>query len=222
MSERQVSVDGRSHPLPRPFIVIATQNPVEFKGTYPLPESQLDRFLLRIPMGYPSREVELQVLASHRDGEPVDSLAPSIDCRQVVELQDTVRHVAVDTALNGYLLEMVLSTRRCEELHVGASTRARPGLVPGVASGGPHRGAKLRRAGRHQDAGRTRACASRNTQGLPSRRPAAGGGGARRAAGRGGARARVIFDETATPHFVYARGPAIPGDLRPGLLWRAG
>ncbi len=74
MSERQVSVDGQTHPLPRPFMVIATQNPVEFEGTYPLPESQLDRFLLRIPMGYPSREVELQVLTSHREGEPVDSL----------------------------------------------------------------------------------------------------------------------------------------------------
>ena len=73
MSERQVSVDGQTHPLPRPFMVIATQNPVEFEGTYPLPESQLDRFLLRIPMGYPSREVEMQMLASHREGEPVDA-----------------------------------------------------------------------------------------------------------------------------------------------------
>ena len=68
MSERQASIDGQTHPLPRPFMVIATQNPVEFEGTYPLPESQLDRFLLRIPMGYPSREVELEVLASHRLG----------------------------------------------------------------------------------------------------------------------------------------------------------
>jgi MoxR-like ATPase len=123
MSERQVSVDGQTHPLPRPFMVIATQNPVEFEGTYPLPESQLDRFLLRIPMGYPSREVELQVLASHRDGEPVDSLQAAIDCRDVIELQEAVRGVAVDAALNGYLLEIVLATRRCEELHVGASTR---------------------------------------------------------------------------------------------------
>src|SRR5271157_385786 len=87
MSERQVSVDGHTNPLPRPFIVIATQNPIDFEGTYPLPESQLDRFLLRIPMGYPSREIELQVLTTHRQGEPVDSLCPAIDCRQVVELQ---------------------------------------------------------------------------------------------------------------------------------------
>ncbi len=123
MSERQVSVDGQTHPLPRPFMVIATQNPVEFEGTYPLPESQLDRFLLRIPMGYPSREVELQVLTSHRDGEPVDSLQAALDCRQVIELQDAVRRVEVDATLNGYLLDIVLATRRCEELHVGASTR---------------------------------------------------------------------------------------------------
>ena len=75
MSERQVSADGQTHPLPRPFMVIATENPVEFEGTYPLPESQLDRFLLRIPLGYPQREVELLVLATHREGEPVDSLS---------------------------------------------------------------------------------------------------------------------------------------------------
>jgi MoxR-like ATPase len=123
MSERQVSVDGQSHSLPRPFMVIATQNPVEFEGTYPLPESQLDRFLLRIPMGYPSREVELQVLLNHRDGEPVDSLQAAIDCREVIELQQAVRKVTVDAALNGYLLEIVFATRKCEELHVGASTR---------------------------------------------------------------------------------------------------
>jgi len=123
MSERQVSIDGHTNPLPRPFMVIATQNPVEFEGTYPLPESQLDRFLLRIPMGYPSREVELQVLTSHRQGEPVDSLCAALDCRQVVELQEAVRGVEVDAELNSYLLDIVLATRNCDELHVGASTR---------------------------------------------------------------------------------------------------
>jgi MoxR-like ATPase len=123
MSEQQVSVDGQTHPLPRPFMVIATQNPVEFEGTYPLPESQLDRFLLRIPMGYPSRAVELQVLASHRDGEPVDSLQPVLGCQQVVELQEAVRRVDVEDSMNGYLLDIVGATRTCEELHVGVSTR---------------------------------------------------------------------------------------------------
>lgn len=123
MSERQVSVDGQTHPLPRPFMVIATENPAEFEGTYPLPESQLDRFLLRIPLGYPEREVELQVLATHRSGEPVDSLTPVLDCEQVAGLQAAVRQVQVENSINEYLLDIVQSTRRCDELHVGVSTR---------------------------------------------------------------------------------------------------
>jgi MoxR-like ATPase len=123
MGEAQVSVDGQSYPLPRPFMVIATQNPIEFEGTYPLPESQLDRFLLRIPIGYPDRTVELQVLTSHREGEPVDSLKSVLECEQVVALQQAVRHVTVDDAINEYLLEIVRATRRCKELHAGVSTR---------------------------------------------------------------------------------------------------
>jgi MoxR-like ATPase len=123
MSERQVSADGQTHPLPRPFIVIATQNPVEFEGTYPLPESQLDRFLLRIPLGYPQRDVEMQVLTTHREGEPVDSLAPVLDCQQVAALQAVVRQVAVEDSINGYILDIVAATRRCDELNVGVSTR---------------------------------------------------------------------------------------------------
>jgi MoxR-like ATPase len=123
MSEGQVSADGQTHLLPRPFMVIATQNPVEFEGTYPLPESQLDRFLLRIPLGYPQREVEFEVLKSHREGEPVDSLSPVVDCGQVVALQAAVRQVAVDSSISDYLLDVVEATRRCEELHIGVSTR---------------------------------------------------------------------------------------------------
>ncbi len=123
MSERQVSADGQTHPLPRPFMVIATQNPAEFEGTYPLPESQLDRFLLRIPLGYPDREVELQVLSSHREGEPVDALEPRADCEQIVALQGDVRQVTVEDSINDYLLDIVQATRRCDELHVGVSTR---------------------------------------------------------------------------------------------------
>jgi len=123
MSERQVSADSQTHPLPRPFMVIATQNPVEFEGTYPLPESQLDRFLLRIPLGYPRRDVELQVLTSHREGEPVDSLGPAVDCEQVERLQAAVREVPVEDSINDYLMDIVEATRRCSELHLGASTR---------------------------------------------------------------------------------------------------
>ncbi len=124
MSERQVSVDGTTHPLPLPFMVIATQNPFEFEGTYPLPESQLDRFLMRISIGYPARDDELQVLASHRAGEPVDSLPHVIDGPQVQTLQESVRQVAVDDAIQDYLLRIVHATRECDELQVGASTRA--------------------------------------------------------------------------------------------------
>ncbi|HQU44038.1 MAG TPA: MoxR family ATPase, partial [Pirellulales bacterium] len=123
MSEGQVTIDGKTHALPDPFLVIATQNPFEFEGTYPLPESQLDRFLLRISVGYPDRDDELQVLAIHRSGEPVEELTPVLDCNQVLALQHAARHVAVEESLHEYLLDIVEATRRCEELHVGVSTR---------------------------------------------------------------------------------------------------
>ena len=123
MSDRQVTIDGQTYPLPQPFMVIATQNPFEFEGTYPLPESQLDRFLMRIAVGYPDRDDELQVLSSHRVGEPVDALQPVLDAEQVVTLQHAVRQVAMDDSINGYLLDIVEATRRCDELRVGVSTR---------------------------------------------------------------------------------------------------
>jgi MoxR-like ATPase len=123
MSDHQVSVDGQTHALPQPFMVIATQNPFEFEGTYPLPESQLDRFLLRIAVGYPDREDELQVLNSHRVGAPIEQLQAVLDATQVVALQQAVRHVTMDESINSYLLDIVESTRRCDELRVGVSTR---------------------------------------------------------------------------------------------------
>lgn len=123
MSEGQVSVDGQTYELPRPFMVIATQNPFEYEGTYPLPESQLDRFLLRISMGYPSRVDERQVLASHRHGEPVNQLQPVLDCEQVAALQEAVREVSVEDSIYEYLLDIAEATRNCDELHVGVSTR---------------------------------------------------------------------------------------------------
>ncbi len=123
MSDHQVSLDSATYKLPQPFMVIATQNPYEFEGTYPLPESQLDRFLLRIAIGYPSREDELQVLASHRDGEPVDHLEPVLTCQQIISLQGSVREVGVDDSIRHYLLDIVEATRMSDELHVGASTR---------------------------------------------------------------------------------------------------
>ncbi len=123
MSDGQVSVDGHTYRLPTPFLVIATQNPFEFEGTYALPESQLDRFLLRISVGYPSREDERQVLVSHRRGQPVDELQPVLTCEQVMSLQAAVREVTVDASLSDYLLDIVETTRNCSELSVGVSTR---------------------------------------------------------------------------------------------------
>ena len=123
MSEGQISADGKTYPLPQPFMVIATQNPLEFEGTYPLPESQLDRFLLRISVGYPDRINELAVLANHRWGEPVDRLKPVLNCGQIVQLQEAVRKVVVDDSIHNYLLDLVQATRQSDDLHVGASTR---------------------------------------------------------------------------------------------------
>ncbi len=123
MCENQVSTDGETHDLPRPFMVIATQNPLEFEGTYPLPESQLDRFLLRISVGYPTREDELAVLSTHRDGEPVDRLEPALGGEQIATLQEQVRQVNVDASIGNYLMDMVQATRDCEDLHVGVSIR---------------------------------------------------------------------------------------------------
>jgi MoxR-like ATPase len=123
MSDGQVSVDGHTYRLPTPFLVIATQNPFEFEGTYALPESQLDRFLLRISMGYPSREDERRVLSSHRRGQPVEDLQAVLTPEQVVQLQNAVREVTVDDSLSDYLLDIVAATRSCDESSVGVSTR---------------------------------------------------------------------------------------------------
>lgn len=123
MSDRQVSVEGRTHHLPPPFLVLATQNPYEFEGTYVLPESQLDRFMVRIRMGYPHRSEERQILTSHRAGEPVENLAPVLSTDDVIQLQKAVRNVRVDDAIADYLLDIVHATRDSEDLHVGVSTR---------------------------------------------------------------------------------------------------
>ena len=123
MSDRQASIEGHTYPLTPPFIVLATQNPYEFEGTYVLPESQLDRFMLRLRMGYPIRSEERRVVASHRDGEPVDSLDAVLTTDEVLQLQRGVRAIQVDDAITDYLLDIVHATRRCEDLHVGVSTR---------------------------------------------------------------------------------------------------
>ena len=123
MSERQVSVEGRTHPLPDPFFVIATQNPFEFEGTYPLPENQLDRFMICTDIGYPDRDFERQVLADRRDGEPVDQLRPVVNAEVLRTMRAQVREVTVEESLGDYLLDIVDTTRKHEELHLGVSTR---------------------------------------------------------------------------------------------------
>ena len=123
MGEGQVSVDGVTHALPSPFMVIATQNPHEFEGTYSLPENQLDRFLLRISMGYPDRDQERQVLESHCQGEPVDQLEAVLDIDQLREMQAAVRNVRVDGSIYDYVLDITDATRESEELVIGVSPR---------------------------------------------------------------------------------------------------
>ncbi len=123
MSDRQVSVDGKTYELELPFLVLATQNPFEFEGTYVLPESQLDRFLIRVRMGYPDPEVEREILNAHRPGEPVEGLKPVLSKDEILKMQRAVRSIKLDDAIANYLLEIVRATRSSEELNVGVSTR---------------------------------------------------------------------------------------------------
>jgi len=129
MNEGRVSIDGHTYELPRPFLVIATQNPLEFEGTYPLPESQLDRFLLRLPLGYPARDFEREVLRNRLAGEPLDELSPVVTGEEVVEAARAVRRVAVDESLLDYVLELLARTRRDGQFLLGASPRAGLGWV---------------------------------------------------------------------------------------------
>ena len=123
MSDGQVSIEGTTHILAKPFFVMATQNPFEFEGTYILPESQLDRFMLRIKMGYPARSEERRILTMHRGGSPVELLKPVITADDVLAMQQKVREVRVDDSVADYLLEIVRATRESDDLRVGVSTR---------------------------------------------------------------------------------------------------
>jgi MoxR-like ATPase len=123
MNEAQVTVDGKTLQLPHPFLVIATQNPVEHHGTYPLPESQLDRFLMRIKMGYPSHETEREILRKHIHDDAIEALEPIAGVRDVLEMQEAVARVKVDASLHDYALEIVNRTRKTEQLALGVSPR---------------------------------------------------------------------------------------------------
>ena len=123
MNDAQVTIDGRTFPLPQPFLVIATQNPVEHHGTYPLPESQLDRFLMRIKMGYPSHETEKEILRKRANDDPLHSLQPVADVAEVLAMQEAVAQVKVDSSLQDYALEIVNRTRKSDQLALGVSPR---------------------------------------------------------------------------------------------------
>jgi MoxR-like ATPase len=123
MEERQVTVDAVTHDLQRPFMVIATQNPIEYEGTYPLPEAQLDRFLMRIKVGYPDRAAGIDILETHGAAEPVDNLAPVLSSDDIVKLQEAVTSIYVAPSLKGYIVDLVEATRHERDLVLGVSPR---------------------------------------------------------------------------------------------------
>ncbi len=124
MCEHQVSPDGQSRILEAPFMVIATQNPIEYQGTYPLPEAQLDRFAMRLTLGYPDEEAEREMLYDRRHIDPLESLKPEISCQEVLDLQADMKKVGMEASVSAYLLTIVQSTRRDARLTLGASPRA--------------------------------------------------------------------------------------------------
>jgi MoxR-like ATPase len=128
MNEGQVTVDAHSYELPQPFLVIATQNPVEHHGTYPLPESQLDRFLMRVRMGYPEAAAEREILRSEAGAGVLHDMHPVLTAADVLEMQHAVRHIRVDESLVTYALEIVRRTRESEHLSLGVSPRGAQAL----------------------------------------------------------------------------------------------
>jgi MoxR-like ATPase len=123
MDERQVTVDGVTHPLPKPFLVMATQNPIEYEGTFPLPEAQLDRFFLRIRLGYPTAQTENEILTRQQLRHPIDDLAQVVDADALIRMQAKVREVHVDDSLRNYIVQIVQLTRESQQLYLGASPR---------------------------------------------------------------------------------------------------
>ena len=125
MQERQVSIEGTTHQLPEPFVVLATQNPVEFEGTFALPQAQLDRFLVRARIGYPDESGERRIAHRHRDeAEPLEKIRPVLDAARLLALRDQVRRVRVTNEVEAYLVAIVRATRGHEDLQLGASPRA--------------------------------------------------------------------------------------------------
>jgi len=123
MNENQATIEGQRYPLTKPFMVVATENPIEFHGTYPLPEAQLDRFLVRLAIGYPSVEVEIDILKSHAHNEPLDRIKPVLQLDQVRQIQKEVSDVHIDDSILKYIVEIIHATRNDNRLRLGISTR---------------------------------------------------------------------------------------------------
>jgi len=123
MGEEHVTIDGVLHPLPKPFIVLATQNPIEYHGTYPLPEAQLDRFMLQIDLGYPSLEIEQSLAVSRTSKDPVDSINAIISLEDLLALRLKIDNIKIESSVSQYLLRIVTATRQHAHLRLGVSTR---------------------------------------------------------------------------------------------------
>lgn len=129
MEEASVTIDGITMPLPKPFFVMATQNPIEHEGTYPLPEAQLDRFLLRLKMGYPNPQEEIEVLNRLEHASPIDSLEPVVSLEELIHLQKQVKNVSVDFTMKGYIVDLANKTRVDTYVYLGVSPRASIALM---------------------------------------------------------------------------------------------
>jgi MoxR-like ATPase len=123
MEERTVTVDGVTYPMADPFLVLATQNPIEYEGTFPLPEAQLDRFMLRIHLGYPTPEDELHILESQQHGHPIESLAQVISAEELISAQRAVQDIYLDGSVKSYIVSLVEATRKHPDVYLGASPR---------------------------------------------------------------------------------------------------
>ena len=123
MEERQVTVDGETHILPKPFMVMATQNPIEYEGTFPLPEAQLDRFLLRLRLGYPSAADEIRVLDDQQIQHPLESLKSVVKLKEILQAVDAVKHVYISPSIKKYIVELTTRTRQSADVYLGASPR---------------------------------------------------------------------------------------------------
>ncbi|MCY3895961.1 MAG: MoxR family ATPase [Chloroflexi bacterium] len=128
MEERQITVDGETYVLPEPFLVLATQNPIEYEGTFPLPEAQLDRFLMRVNLGYPDRQDELRVLATRQREQPIDDIQQVVTLEEVFAAQEAVRDVYVDPLVSNYIVDIARATRDHADVYLGASPRGSLGL----------------------------------------------------------------------------------------------